>query len=673
MSSELYLRASQIFGSLVVNKKEALLGGLERIPRFVTEFLIASAREKRSDVNIAEVRERIQKFSIDADRKNEFISRLMRDGQATLITLLEVEPVPDRNEHVARIAQLDGHVLAVRDSLIDENRELLYGGMWGSVGLRYDTAGPKPVMVVETFKPYQLARPDIDAFRKGRARFSFDEWVDLMVTSAGYSPAAFPTLRNRLLLLSRLTPLAENNVNLVELGPRNTGKSYLLRNLSARVYLSSGARATPAAFFYDLNKKRLGLIGVKKVVTFDEISATSMPDPSFAAALLDYMESGGISRGGRQMTSDCSLVFTGNIEMASDGKFPRADYPHMFSVFPAELRKSAIVDRIHAFIPGWEFPKVSDRLLSDDVGFLSDYFGEVLTELRRDPSFVDIVHSRLATLKADGGEVTIRDRKAVERIMTGLTRILFPDGRIDDAGFSAMLDVALELRSRVHRQLTKMSPGEFKERALRNGEAPAPRLPEAKEDSVDELDRQVNSEPTLGMLTMLYVYDTGGGDRGFVQCSHVAGSGLNVTGMRGTVLDQSIRAAYDTLLNLGSALGLPAKQLLSRKMSVHLVNIAENRDGPSAGLAFALAMFSAATGRPVRAGLAVTGELAIHGHVIEVGGIAEKLHSALAHGRRMVIVPEANRGDLTSIPEIGAKMEVRPVRTFAEAVQLALA
>jgi ATP-dependent Lon protease len=673
MNPELNIRASQIFGNLVVNKKAALLGGLERIPRFVTEFLIASARSQRSDVDLSEVRERIQKFSIDADRKNEFISRLMREGHATIITLLDVEPLPDKNEHIARIAQLDGHVLAVGDEIIEANKELLYGGMWGSVGLRYDTSGAKPVMVVDSFKPYQLARPDIEAFRKGRARFSFDEWVDLMITSTGYSTEAFPTLRHRLLLLSRLVPLAENNVNFVELGPRNTGKSYLLRNLSARVYLSSGARATPASFFYDLNKRRLGLIGVKKVVAFDEVSATAIPDPSFAAALLDYMESGGISRGGRQMTSDCSLVFTGNIELASDGLRPRQDYPHLFSVFPPELRTSAIVDRVHAFLPGWELPKISDRLLSDGVGFLSDYFGEVLTELRRDPSFVDIVRARLDNLRSDGGEVTIRDRRAVERIMTGLTRILFPDGKIDDDGFAAALQVALELRSRVHRQLTKMSPGEYKEKLLRSGDVAAPRLPEEQEKTVDELDRKVNDQPVTGMLTMLYVYDGGGGDRGFVQCSHVAGRGLSITGMHGAVLGQSIRAAYDALLNVGPSLGLPAERLRSRKMSVHLVNISENRDGPSAGLAFALAMFSAATDRALRPGLAVTGELALHGNVVAVGGIPEKLHSAFAHGRKIVLVPEANRADLRQIPEIAEKMDVHPVGTFEDALRLAFA
>jgi len=670
MENELSKRVSEVFGELVVNKKAALLGGLEKVPRFVTEYLLASARSKRPDADPTLVRERIRRFTIDADRKNEFVSRLMREGKATLITLLEVEPLPTRNEHVARITQLDGHVLSIGDELIARHPELLYGGMWGSVELRYDTSGNKPSMVVEGFTPYQLARPDTEAFRRGRTHFTFDEWVDVMVTSAGYNPAAFSTLRHKLLLLCRLLPLAENNLNLVELGPRNTGKSYLLRSLSARVYLSSGARATPASFFYDLNKKRLGLIGVKKAVIFDEISSTSISDPSFAAALLDYMESGAISRGGRQMTSDCSLVFTGNIELGPDGRSPRSDYPHLFHVFPPELAQSAIVDRVHAFIPGWELPKISDQRLSDEVGFLSDYFGEVLTELRRDPAFGDAVRDRLGGLRAERGEITIRDRRAIERVMTGLSRILFPDGNIDERGFEAAVQVAIELRMRVHEQLTKISPGEYKEKVIGFRDAPAPLLPEKGSEASGTLDALVNREPTVGMVTLLYVHEgSGGGDRGFVQCAHVGGKGLSLTGARTLELERSLRTAYDALLQEGARLGMPAERLLERKMAVHLVSVGETKE--AGGLAFALAMLSAVSGRPLRPGLAVTGDLALHGNVIGVAGIPEKVRAALSYGRTTVILPATNRDELRQIPELVARMEVHPVATLAEAAEIA--
>lgn len=184
-------------------------------------------------------------------------------------------------------------------------------------------------------------------------------------------------------------------------------------------------------------------------------------------------------------------------------------------------------------------------------------------------------------------------------------------------------------------------------------------------------DVEANQRELVGKITILLVPNRGGGDVGFVECAHVGGTRFSVTGLRGAVLEQSVRAAYDALLNLGGQLGLTPDVLRSRKMSVHLVNIAEPKDGPSAGLAFALAMLSAATRRPIRRALAVTGELSIHGNVNPVGGIAEKLHAAEQHGRKMVIIPAANAQELARLQAMTARLDVRPVQTLAEAVTLA--
>jgi ATP-dependent Lon protease len=497
-----------------------------------------------------------------------------------------------------------------------------------------------------------------------------------MVSSGGYAPSGFPSLRHKLLLLCRLLPLAQSNVNLVELGPRSTGKSHLLRNLSPRVYLCSGGRMSPAAFFYDLSRKGLGLIGTRKAVVLDEISATMVPDQSFVAALLDYMETGHITWAGRQMTSDCSLVMTGNVELASDGQRPSEDYPHLFSVFPPEMVKSALVDRIHGFIPGWELPKISDQLLCDDLGLLSDYFGEVLTELRRDPTFTDLVRERLSSLRAAPTTLTLRDQRAIERMATGLVRFLFPDQRIDEDGFLEVVQVAIELRQRVHFQRCRMSPGEFKAKTISWGDLPAPTLPEEGRLDNEALDARMNDRDNIGQMTLLYVASGGGGtgDRGFVQCARASsGRRLSITGIRGKVLDESIRAAHDALCAIGHRVGLSAQRLREMNLALHLVDIAVNRDGPSAGLAFALALYSAATDRPLRRGLAVTGELSLAGDVRRVGGIAEKLHAAERRGRSVVLIPGANAPDLAQIREVQSRLQIHPVATFEEAVQFAMA
>lgn len=673
MNQEQQARVQHVFPGLVVNKKAALVSGLEGMPRFVVEFLIASAKEKKPDVALEQIRDQIKRFYADSSKKNAIISKVMTEGSGLVIDMLSIEPRPQKNDHIASLARLDLPSIPVDDTVLEPNPQLLHGGMWGSISLRYDTGDKKGAIVVEAFKPYQLPKVDLDAYKKGRARFTFDEWVDLIVITCGFDPKNLPTLRHKLLLLTRLVPLAQGNTNIVELGPKNTGKSYFLRNLSSRIYLSSGAKVTPASLFYNQNSKRLGVVGVQKVVIFDEVNATSINDPSLAAGMLDYLESGNYAAGGKTFTSDCSFLFTGNIGLSPDGMGPRADYPHLFHVFPSALATSAVVDRMHGFIPGWELPHISDRLLSGELGFLSDYFGEVVCGLRQDSAYQDVVRKYMSDLSAEGGpgvEVTIRDRKAIEKIATGLTRVLFPDLAIDEQGMAHILDVAVELRQRVHVQLTRMDPGNYKKKTLLHAGRPAV-LPEEKGFAPTAMDDRANTEPQVGRITILFAFDGGsGGDRGFVECSRIPGSGYSVTGIHGQSMAHSIKTAYEALLSIGPSLGISAIDVGAKKIALHLVNIADQKDGPSAGLAFAIAMASAITGKAIRPGLAVTGELSLHGYVMEVGGVAEKLHAAAHYGRRRVIIPKANRSDAEQVRDL--KLEVHAVDSFSEALSHAL-
>jgi ATP-dependent Lon protease len=669
MDQELRTKIERVFDKLVVDKRQALKAGFELMPRFVTEFLLAQARARNADMGVEDVRKRIARFTVDADRKNAFIHELMMKGEATLIALLDVEPDLQRREHIGRIAQLDGHEILVPDAIVERYKELLYGGLWGSAKLTIDKNAARQRITAADFTPYQLTQPDMDMFRRARDEFSLEEWTDLLITSAGYRPDAFHTFRSKLLLLSRLTPLTQPNLNIVELGPRGTGKSYLLRSLSARVYVLAGARATPAALLYDLNKKRLGIIGTKKVVVFDEVTHTSFPDRALVAAMKDFMESGNIARGGRSFVADSSLVFTGNLEVDGDGLQPSRQYTHLFEALPDALCDLAIGDRIHGFIPGWEMPKISDEVLADGVGLLSDYFGEVLGELRRDQQFLDFLQRNKKLVNA-----TVRDQTAVMRTAAGLLRMIYPHGRIGEEGLGHVLQVATELRQRVHRQLERMSPGEFKPKTL-YFEGIKPHSPPdlGNRDELEEQDVHANESVQVGKITILLVAGRGGGGVGFVECAHNPGSGSPIiTGLHGPELRHSVDAAYQALLHGGAALGLSIEHLRSKRFVVHLVNIAEPKEGPSAGLAIALAMISAATGRPVRRRVAVTGELSVHGNVNPVGGVAEKLSGAARHGRRLVVIPAENASDLSRLQDLAAKLEITPIRTLGEAIDLVL-
>ncbi len=667
MTPELTAKIESVFGAYVVNKREALRAGFELLPRFVTEFLLASARASNTKTTAAEVHERLRPFWVDADRKSEFISRLMRDGTARLVALLDVEPQPKSGRHLGRIAQLDGHELSISEALVERAPELLYGGLWGTCLLAYDRETRD--IEVREFTPYQLTRPDMQAFKEKRQSFSLDEWLDLLLASCGYASDVLPTRRLKLIALSRLVPLVQNNVNLVELGPRGTGKSFLLRSVTQRAYLLAGAPATPASLFYDLNRRQLGIVGKKKVVVFDEVSSTAFPDIGLVAMMKDYMESGRIERGGRSFHADGSLLFTGNLDVGADGQ-PHRRYLHFFEPFPEELRDTALVDRFHGLIPGWELPKIRDEGLAKSVGFLSDYFGEVLCQLRQETNFLETVRSQVQLRSPS----TMRDTTAVHRVAAGLLKMVFPDGNIDEGGFWGIVALAVELRQRVHNQLHKMAPAEYAEFSLApEGMAPlsAPDLLNAT--ALEVHDAQVNQQELVGKVTMLTVSSHGGGDVGFVECALIDGSGFSVTGLHGKVMRQSIQAAYDAVLHLGPRLGLRIDPLKSRRLAVHLVDIAEPKDGPSAGLAIALAIISVATGRPLRRALAITGEVSLQGHVGEVGGIPEKLTAAAAHGRELVLLPAANGDDVQKCGEkVRAQLDLRAVHTLEEAIAAAL-
>lgn len=387
------------------------------------------------------------------------------------------------------------------------------------------------------------------------------------------------------------------------------------------------------------------------------------------AALKDFMESGNIGRGGRSFVADASLVFTGNLDLDGEGRLPSRQYTHLFEALPDALCDLAIGDRIHGFIPGWEMPKISDAVLADGVGLLSDYFGEVLGELRRDQSFLDFLQHNRKLVNA-----TVRDQTAVMRNAAGLLRMIYPNGKIGDEGLSQVLQVATELRQRVHRQLERMSPGEFKPKTLYfDGISPSSPSDLGTRDVLEEQDVLANEMVQVGKITILLVGGRGGGGVGFVECVHNPGGGMPiVTGLHGPELRHSVDAAYQALMHVGPELGLSVSDVRARRFGVHLVNIAEPKEGPSAGLAIALAMISVATGRAVRRRVAVTGELSVHGNVNAVGGVPEKLSAAARHGRKLVVIPAENASELGRLGELAERLDINPLRTLKEAVDLVL-
>jgi ATP-dependent Lon protease len=673
--SDLDKKAHEILGDKVVVKSLAQQAAFQGLPRYVSEYLIAKyVKPDTWRDDLAKMQAKVKELLPDLEHREFLKERLLSRGEITLIDNVDARVDLRGGQRWARVPAIQDNKVRVSSALVEQNAGLLLGGLWGTVKVRYapeiDAENPNELVA---FTPFQVGPPDLAEYRAARSKFTADEWTALVLQSAGYNPAVLADRRTRLLLLTRLVPLVERNVNMLELGPRQTGKTFLLRNVSPRVFTISGGKTTPANLFVNLSTKQVGIVGTRKVVVFDEIAHTTFGDEDATISTLkDYMESGQYTRGSLAFAADAGLVFTGNLDV--EGTQPHPKYRNLLEPLPEELIDSAFQDRMHAYLPGWEVPKIGPDAVSRGVGFVTDYFGEVLVRLRED-SHTDRVRS-IALREG----LTKRDHTAVERVGSGLIKLLYPDGNLTDDELREVVLLACEYRQRVHDQLVKLAPGEFRPKVIAPADVEVHEAPDLQPQQANVMDDKLNREAIVGAVTGLAVLrredQEVGGDTILIQVSCLQGlahrlSGVQVTGMHGPILKNSVVTAYSIVRAQYRALGVSEKRLTEQTVAVHLVRIAEPKEGPSAGLAFVTGIVSALTGRAVKPGLAMTGEVALHGEVGAVGGIPHKIRAAARAGRKLVLVPQANAAEAQAAgAEVG--VEVRPVATIAEALQVCL-
>ena len=459
--TEIDKKAHELLGEKVVIKSLASQAALQRLPRYVSEYLIAKyVKPDTWQADLANIQAKIKELLPNLEGREQLKERLLSHGEVTLIDSVEARVDLKGGQRWARIPALGDNNVRVPREVSEANPGLMLGGLWGTAKVKYapESSGDSPNELT-AFTPFQVGPPNIADYRASRSKFTTDEWAGLVLQSAGYAASAFPDRRTRLLLLARMVPLVECNVNLIELGPRQTGKTFLLRNLSPRVFTVSGGRTTPANLFVNLSTKQVGILGTRKVVMFDEIAHTTFGDgDETISTLKDYMESGNFSRGSLHFQTDSSLVFAGNLDV--EGNQPSSKYLHLLEPLPEALIDSALHDRMHAYLPGWEVPKITPAAIATGVGYVTDYFGEVLVKMRED-SFA----GRVRDVPLHPG-LTRRDQVAVERLTSGLMKLLYPDGTTTPEELLEIVTFACELRQRVHNQLCALAPGEFKPKLI---------------------------------------------------------------------------------------------------------------------------------------------------------------------------------------------------------------
>lgn len=431
-----------------------------------------------------------------------------------MIANLEVRLVETEDKYWASISAINENFVNIPESIVRQYPMLLSGGMWGTIDLTYDETEVynkkiRPFKVTD-FTPFQVSVINLDEYIEKRAEFTTDEWLDVLINSCGLNPERL-SRRQKLLYLCRCIPLVETNVNLVELAPRETGKTYLYRNISYYAHVLSGGKATPAQLFINLNTGKIGEVGTRDVVVFDEIANTDFTDPkAFVSIMQGYMQDARFSRGKKEILAFASLAFVGNLDV--QGPLPHEKYYHLFEPLPDFLQVIAFLDRIHAYLPGWEIPKLRPDSYSQDYGFITDYFCEIMHELRR----IDLlgpIRTRFQLVDAvkTSQGLSGRDQRAMLKTAAGLLKLLYPDGKVNDDELGEVLGLACELRQRVREQLHLMAPGEYDRvklgiTLLPSGKLIIPQLRDAQRVQKVTLP----PEPTVGEVIGLAV----AGDRG---------------------------------------------------------------------------------------------------------------------------------------------------------------
>jgi ATP-dependent Lon protease len=650
-----------LFPGKIVRKDLVLpLKGQLNVPTYVLEYLLgkycSSSNTEVIDAGLRKVHEILTDNYVRPDQSELEKAKIKEFGRHKIIDKVKVKLVETDDKYWAELSNLQLDNINISDYLVNKYEKLLTGGIWAMVEIEYNRGLThrgvnRPFNIID-LRPIQLAISTLGEVQEKRHFFTRDEWLDAVLRSIGIEPSNNElTHRIKMLLLARLIPLCENNFNFVELGPRGTGKSYVYREISPFSILISGGKTTVASLFVNIGTRKIGMVGLWDVIGFDEVAGMAFRDTSAIQILKDYMELGSFSRGREEIHAMASMVFNGNIDDVERA----LETSHLFITFPPEMQDTALLDRLHLFLPGWEVPKMKDEYFTQNYGFVVNYVSELLRELRS-VTFA----GTLDTYFDLGSHLNTRDARAVRKIVSGFIKLLHPDGGVSKEEVEEYLILGLEMRRRVKEQLRKIGGKEFWEVNFSyvdkdtniEVDVDAPEIAKFRNRRIDL------AEPRVGRIYGLAA--TGfGGSLLVLEVAAMRGSGrLKMTGGLRKTIKESIVTAYDYLRANYEKYGIAKDYFNAHDIHFQAVELAVPKEGPSAGITSATVLLSTATNRKIRSDMAMTGELTIHGEVYPVGAIDEKVTAAYENGIKLIVVSERNKKDVETLSEeIREKMQ----------------
>lgn len=449
------IKLNDHFGGKVVRKDlTKLVKGNAIVPIYVLEYLLgqycATSDEETINHGVETVKSIISKHFVHRDEAQIIKSTIREKGSHRIIDKVSVKLNDKEDQYEAYFANLGLNRIPIADSVIREHQKLLSSGVWCILTLAYfssDEKGTSP-WIIENIKPIQISISNVDEYKEGRKAFTKEEWMDVLLQTMGLNPDEF-TFRSKLLQLTRLVPFVENNYNLIELGPKGTGKSHIFSELSPHGMLISGGEVSKAKLFVNNSSGEIGLVGYWDVVAYDEFAGkTKNTDRGLVDIMKNYMANKSFSRGTQVYGASASMVFVGN----TDHSVPyMLKHTNLFEALPKDYYDTAFLDRIHAYLPGWEVQKLRNDMFTSDYGFIVDYLAEILKELRKEDRTNEYAkHFELSDT------ITTRDKTAIIKTFAGLTKVIHPHGESSEEEMKELLDFAIECRKRVKQQLQKM-------------------------------------------------------------------------------------------------------------------------------------------------------------------------------------------------------------------------
>jgi ATP-dependent Lon protease len=648
------------------------------VPTYVVEFLLgrycASVDEQEIQEGLQIVQRQLSDRAVRAGTQELFKSRARENGSVKIIDIISARLDARSDSYLAELPSLQLRDVRIDPRVVQSHDRILTGGFYAEVELSYDAAiaqenGGRP-FGVESLREIQLSKRDVlNSLARGREMFTAEEWKKFLIRSIGLEPELLSPRAQDVTLL-RMVPFVERNYNMVELGPRGTGKSHLFQQVSPYAHLVSGGKTTVARMFVNMATGQRGLVCQYDVVCFDEISGVSFDQKDGVNIMKGYMESAEFSRGKESIRADGSIAMVGNFDVDVEHQ---QRIGHLLSPLPPEMRDdTAFMDRVHSYLPGWDIPKLNTSYFTGHFGLVSDYLSECWTQLRAQ-SRASIFTGRVLL----GGALSGRDTTAAQKTVSGLLKLLHPrpDEPIPDESLEWAVRLALECRRRVKEQQKRIGSAEFRNTQFSY---------QMYEDGVEKfvVTPELQSEDSIGADPLppgqVWTISPGGMEENpglyRIEVNEGPGSGVRILNRPSPQpFTESVRYGEQNLYSRAREL-VGDRDPRSHEFSLQLRAFDASRGGSSLGVAVLLALCGALLQKSVKGGMVVVGGLNLGGSIDPVYNAVSVAELAVEKGATNLLVPVSARKQLVELSdEMATKITVQYFTDTKDALLKSLA